>query len=103
MTTITAVELRERLEEIIDLINETGEDMILSYRGGAKKIKLSPISFLKKKSKAQKALEYFTSKEYINKASDLKLGRLNIPELDENNPHQEKLNIRKSRAQKYER
>ncbi len=30
----TAVELRNKLEEIIDLINKTGDEMILTYRGG---------------------------------------------------------------------
>ena len=99
MTTITAVELRERLEEIIDLINKTGEEIILSYRGN-KKIRLVPFSIKRKKSRAQLLLEKLNSKEYTER---LKRYNLNMPELDEQNPHQEKLNIRKARASKYEK
>ena len=97
MTTITAVEFRNKLEEIIDLINKTGDEIILTYRGG-KQIKLSPVT-KPKKSKGQKALEYFSSPEYIEK---LKTYNLDIPELDEKNPGQEKINIRNLRLAKYE-
>jgi|GEM_PF-2601705 antitoxin (DNA-binding transcriptional repressor) of toxin-antitoxin stability system len=97
MTTITAVELRNKLEEIIDLINKTGDEMILTYRGG-KQIKLSPVT-KPKKTKTQKALEYFNSPEYIEK---LKTYNLDIPELDGKNPTQEKINIRNLKLTKYE-
>lgn len=96
---ISALELRNRLAEIIDLVN-SGTEVFIKYRGKPV-VKLNP-TVKPKKSKAQKLLEYLASPEYDEKVRLRQLNRPEIDELDEKNPKQEKMNMRQLRAAKYE-
>ena len=97
---ITALELRNRLAEIIDLVN-SGTEVFIKYRGKPT-VKLNATT-KPQKTKGQQLLEYFSSPEYDEKIRLRQLNRPEIPELDEKNPRQEKMNMRQLRPAKYER
>ena len=97
MTTITALQLRDNLAKTLEDISNSDEEVFVTYRGKTL-VKISGIKKKKPKTKLQKKLEYFDSPEYIEELKNYK----SLPEFDEANPHQEKINLRNLRLKKYE-
>lgn len=98
MTVITAVELREKLGEIVTLV-DSGEDVLLRYRNN-KTIKL--VSTTPKKEKNNNSfhqfLDYLNSPEYDQYLKEVReRNNDDILTLYENDPRAEKLYFRSLR------